>query len=90
VGLAGAGCQTAATITPRLAGRERAESARPASSFSIPSLIFVPGVLVVLLALLWAYSVARDADPLPFPDRDHYVLSTSSLAGLIARQELMQ
>ncbi len=50
----------------------------------------MPGVLVVLLALLWAYSVARDADPLPFPDRDHYVLSTSSLAGLIARQELMQ
>lgn len=60
------------------------------SSISIPSIIFVPGVLVVLLALLWAYSVARDRNPLPFPDRDYHVLSTSSLAGLIALEELMQ
>lgn len=59
-------------------------------SIAIPSINFVPGLIVVSLLLLWAFSVARDRNPLPFPDRDYHVLSTSSLVGLVALEELMQ
>jgi hypothetical protein len=59
-------------------------------SIVIPTVIFVPVVIGVGLALLWSYAVARDRNPLPFPDRDYHVISTSSQAGLSALEELMQ
>ena len=59
-------------------------------SIVIPTVIFVPGLIAALLALLWTYSLARDRNPLPFPDRDYHVFSTSSLTGLIALEELMR
>ena len=59
-------------------------------SVVIPMVLFVPGVLVVGLLLLWAYGVARDRNPLPFPDRDYQVFSAASHTGLLALEELMQ
>jgi hypothetical protein len=59
-------------------------------SIIIPNVVFVPGLIVVLLGLLWTYSLVRDRNPLPFSDRDYHVVSTSSLTRLIALEELMQ
>ena len=59
-------------------------------SIAIPKVIFAAGLIVVSLVLLWTYSLARDRNPLPFPDRDYHVFSTSSLSGLIALEELMR
>jgi hypothetical protein len=56
----------------------------------IPTVLFVPALLLVGLLLLWAYGVARDRNPLPFPDRDYQVFSAASTTGLIALEALMQ
>lgn len=59
-------------------------------SIAIPKLVFVLGLVTVSLAFLWTYSLVRDRNPLPFPDRDYHVFSTSSLSGLIALEALLQ
>lgn len=59
-------------------------------SIAIPKLVVVLGLVTMSLGLLWTYSLVRDRNPLPFPDRDYHVFSTSSLSGLIALEALLQ
>lgn len=50
-------------------------------------------ILVPLLALLlgaWAFALAHDRNPLPFPDRDYQVFSASSAEALVALEDVMQ
>lgn len=42
-----------------------------------------------LLLALWAFALAYDRNPLPFPDRDYQVFSASSAEALVAMEEVM-
>lgn len=60
------------------------------STVQVPSLVFYPALLGVLLLIAWTTSLVRDRNPLPFPDRDYHVFSAKSTLALIALEELMQ
>lgn len=60
------------------------------SSVTVPSLVFYPALVAVLLLVAWTASLVRDRNPLPFPDRDYHVFSAKSTPALIALEELMQ
>lgn len=60
------------------------------STVNVPSLVFYPALVVVLLLIAWTTSLVRDRNPLPFPDRDYHVFSAKSTLALIALEELMQ
>ncbi|TDK28397.1 hypothetical protein E2F46_00435 [Luteimonas aestuarii] len=54
----------------------------------LPVAILVP--LVALLSLLWAFALAFDRNPLPFPDRHYHVFSASSGGALVAMEDIMR
>lgn len=56
----------------------------------VPRIVFYPALVAVLLLVAWTTSLARDRNPLPFPDRDYHVFSARSTEALIAIEELMQ
>lgn len=60
------------------------------SSVRVPSIVFYPALVAVLLLAAWTTSLVRDRNPLPFPDRDYHVFSAQSTPALIALEELMQ
>jgi hypothetical protein len=59
-------------------------------SVAVPVALLVPFAIALLLLLAWTYGLARDRNPLPFPDRDYHVFSAASPSGLIALEDLMQ
>ena len=54
----------------------------------LPVAVLVP--LATLLLGLWMLALALDRNPLPFPDRDYQVFSTSSAEALAAMEDVMQ
>jgi hypothetical protein len=58
-------------------------------SVAIPVAVLLPFLILLLLLVAWTYSLARDRNPLPFPDRDYHVFSAASPSGLIALEDLM-
>lgn len=60
------------------------------ASIRVPTVLVVTTPIVTLLVAIWAIAVARDRNPLPFPDRDYQIFTASSEAGLIALEEVMQ
>jgi hypothetical protein len=60
------------------------------SSVQVPSAVFYPALVAVLLLVAWTVSLVRDRNPLPFPDRDYHVFSAKSTPALIALEALMQ
>jgi len=59
-------------------------------SVQVPiALAFLVPLLTSLLGL-WALAIAYDRNPLPFPDRDYQVFSTSSAKALVAMEDVMQ
>jgi hypothetical protein len=56
----------------------------------VPTILVVTVPIATLLVTIWGIAVARDRNPLPFPDRDYHVFTANSEAGLIALEEIMQ
>lgn len=58
-------------------------------SVQVPLFFAILVPLATLLLALWAFALAYDRNPLPFPDRDYQVFSASSPKALVALEEVM-
>lgn len=56
----------------------------------LPLWVFAPIVLALIAVSVWAWALATDRNPLPYPDRDYAVFSASSERGLVAMEAVMQ
>lgn len=65
-------------------------AARLNTPIRVPAWLLAFGLLGLLLSLLWAWALASDRNPLPFPDRDYAVFSARSESALIAMEEVMR
>lgn len=59
-------------------------------SVQVPLFLAILVPLLTLLLGLYALALAHDRNPLPFPDRDYQVFSTSSAEALVAMEDVMQ
>lgn len=64
--------------------------ARLRTPIHVPAWLLLAGALGVLLLALWAWALASDRNPLPFPDRDYAVFSARSEAALIAMEDILR
>ena len=55
----------------------------------VPLFVAILFPLATLLLGLWTLAIAYDRNPLPFPDRDYQVFSTSSAEALVAMEDVM-
>ena len=58
-------------------------------SVQVPLFLAVLVPLATLLLGLWTFALVHDRNPLPFPDRDYQVFSTSSARAQVAMEDVM-
>jgi hypothetical protein len=66
-----------------------ADTHRKRRHVQVPLFVAILVPLVTLLLGLWTLALARDRNPLPFPDRDYQVFSASSSEALVALEDVM-
>lgn len=64
-------------------------AARMNTPIRVPAWLLLVGTMVFVLVVLWAWALATDRNPLPFPDRDYAVFSARSESALIAMEAIM-
>ena len=58
-------------------------------SVQVPLFLAILVPLATLLLGLWTFALVHDRNPLPFPDRDYQVFSTSSARAQVAMEDVM-
>ena len=66
-----------------------AESGKKGRNIQVPLFLAILVLLATLVLGLWAFALAYDRNPLPFPDRDYQVFSTSSPEAQVAIEDVM-
>ena len=66
-----------------------AETKKKRRSVQVPLYLVVLVPLMTVLLGMWAFALAYDRNPLPFPDHDYQVFSASSVDALVAMEDVM-
>ena len=66
-----------------------ADTRKNRRTVQVPLFVAILFPLATLLLGLWTLAIAYDRNPLPFPDRDYQVFSTSSAEALVAMEDVM-
>ena len=67
-----------------------ADTRKARRTVQVPLYVAILVPLATLLLGLWTLALIYDRNPLPFPDRDYQVFSTSSAEALVAMEDVMQ